>query len=156
MAAAADKEAAEEAVVTRATEEAVEKATADKEAASKRTVNEATMKGATVGVAGDSLAPGQAPSLVAGTKRSAAPPRRLNDLTGTFGNLGLSTPPFIAMLHSEYISFSHSSSSSGAATTTGTAAPAAGTTAAEAAVGVTPGSATNGEPQTPGGSLKTC
>jgi hypothetical protein len=93
MAAAADKEAAEEAVVTRATEEAVEKATADKEAASKRTVNEATMKGATVGVAGDSLAPGQAPSLVAGTKRSAAPPHRPNDLTGTFGNLGLSTPP---------------------------------------------------------------
>jgi predicted outer membrane repeat protein len=112
------------------------------------------MKGAAVGAAGDSPDPGQAPCLLAGTKRAAAPPRRPNDPTGAFGNLGLSTPPFsffVARLHYEYISFSHNSSSSGAAIATGTAAPAAGTTATEAAVGAIPGPATGGEPQTPEG-----
>jgi hypothetical protein len=65
-------------------------------------------------------------------------------------------PPrfFVAMLHFEYISFSHSSSSSRAATAMGAPAPAAGTTTAEVVVGLTPGPATSGEPQTPKGVLE--
>jgi hypothetical protein len=152
-AATTDKEATDKRVV----EEAAEKVTADKEAANKRTADEAIVKGAAVGAVGDSPASGQAPSLVVGTKRAAAPLRRPNDPTGAFGNLVLSSPPpFVARLHSEYISFLHSSSSSDAATAMGIVALAAGTTATEVVVSVTLGPATGGEPQTPEGSLKTC
>jgi hypothetical protein len=75
---AVDKRAAEEAAVMRAAEEAAvtratEKAAANKEATDKSTADEATVKGATIGATGDSPAPGQAPSLVAGTKRAVAP-----------------------------------------------------------------------------------
>jgi hypothetical protein len=97
----ADKESAdnrtrEEAMVTRAAEEVVEKAEADKEASDKSTTAEAAVKGAVIGAAEDSPALGRAPSLVAGTKRAAAPPRRPNDPTRAFGNLGLSSPPFFS------------------------------------------------------------
>jgi hypothetical protein len=57
----------------RAAEEAMEKMVADKEATNKRTANEAAVKGATVGAAADSSAPGQEPSLVARTKRVVTP-----------------------------------------------------------------------------------
>jgi hypothetical protein len=91
----ADNRVAEEAAVTRAAEESAEKAAADKEAADNITADEAAVKGVAVEAGGNSPAPGQAPSLVAGTKRVAAPPRRPNDPTGAFLNLGLSTPaPF--------------------------------------------------------------
>jgi hypothetical protein len=52
---------------------------------------------------------------------------------------------FVAMLHSEYISFSHNSSSSGTASATGTAAPTV-----EAAVGVTSWLTTCNTPASPG------
>jgi hypothetical protein len=73
-----DKRAAEEAAVMRAAEEAAvtratEKAAANKEATDKSIADEATVMGAAIGAAGDSPAPGQAPSLVAGTKRAATP-----------------------------------------------------------------------------------
>jgi hypothetical protein len=82
--------------MTGAVEEATEKVAADKEDADKSIMDEATVKGVTVGAVGDSPPPppDQVPSLVAGTKRVAAPPRWPNDPTGAFGNLGLSSPPF--------------------------------------------------------------
>jgi hypothetical protein len=87
---AADKRATEEVAVAKAIDkEAVKKVAADKEAADKRTAVEAIVKGAAAGATEDSPAPGQAPSLVAGTKRVVAPPRRPNDPTGAFGNLGI-------------------------------------------------------------------
>jgi hypothetical protein len=55
---ALDKRATEEAMVTRAAEEAAEKTAADKEATDKRTADEAIVKGAAVGAVGDSSAPG--------------------------------------------------------------------------------------------------
>jgi hypothetical protein len=76
-----------------AAEEATEKVAANKEAADKSIVDEATVKGAVVGAPGDSPAPGQVPSLVAGTKRAwlqVAPPRLPNDPIGVFGKLSLS------------------------------------------------------------------
>jgi hypothetical protein len=120
--AVADKEA----TMKRIVEEAAVMVVADKEVANKRTTDEATVKEVTVGA------------------------RRPNDPIGVFGNIGLSSSLLLllARLHSEYISFWHSSSSSGAATVMGTAAPTA--------VRATPGPATGGEPQTPEGSLKTC
>jgi hypothetical protein len=71
--AAVDNRATEEAMVMGSAEEATEKAAANKEAADKSIVDEATVKGAVVGAPGDSPAPGQVPSLVAGTKRAVAP-----------------------------------------------------------------------------------
>jgi hypothetical protein len=90
---------------------------------------------------------------VAGTKRVVAPPRRPNDPTGAFGNLGIFSL-FLAGLYSEYISFSHSSSSSGAVTTICIAAPTTSTTTTEATIRVTPGPVIGGEPQTPKGVLE--
>jgi hypothetical protein len=93
--AAVDNRAMEEVTVMGVVEEAMKEAVADKEATDKNTVDEATMKGATVGAARDSSAPDQAPSLVARTKRAAAPPHWPNDPTGVFGNLSLSSPLFL-------------------------------------------------------------
>jgi hypothetical protein len=90
----------------------------------------------------------------------AAPPCQPNVPTGVFGNLGLSSflypfSPFsfqwgfILLIH-----FLPRSSPSDAATVMGTTASAVGTTAADATVGVTPGPAPDGQPQTPEGVLE--
>jgi hypothetical protein len=78
---------------------------------------------------------------VAGTKRATAPS----------GSTPPPKRPYRGIWKPRFVRDGGSSSSSGAATATGTAAPTIGTTAAEAAVGVTPGSATSGKPQTPKG-----
>jgi hypothetical protein len=70
---ATDKRATEQAVVTRAAKEATENAAADKEDIDKSTADEVAVTGVAVGAVGDSLSPGRAPSLVAGTKRVATP-----------------------------------------------------------------------------------
>jgi hypothetical protein len=89
--AAADKEAIDKRTADETTvKEAIKETAADKEVTDKRTADEAVVKEAVVGVCGDSLAPGQVASSVIGTNRAVAPPRRPNDPTGAFGNLGLS------------------------------------------------------------------
>jgi hypothetical protein len=96
-AAAADKEAAEEAAVKRAAEEA----------AAKKAAEEATEKAATVKAAG---AVGGLPAPARrrqrpwprGLRLQVAPPRRPNVPTGVFGNLGLSSSLSPFLLHSYY------------------------------------------------------
>jgi hypothetical protein len=155
---ATDQKAAEEAMVARATREATvaraaEKAVTDKEATDRSTAGEVAVKEAAVGAAEDSPAPGMTPSLVEGTKRAATPSGSTPSAKRPYK--GVWKPRFfVARLHSEYISFLHSSSSSGTATATGSPALATGTTIVEAAVGVTPGLATGGEPQTLEGVLE--
>jgi hypothetical protein len=99
-AAAAGKEAAEEDVVRRITEEATVKSAAEEAAATRvaegRATEEAAVKASAaeaIGAAGGSPAPGQTPSAAGprGLWLQVAPPHRPNVPTWVFGNLSLSS-----------------------------------------------------------------